>query len=86
VDTIEGGIRTMIAQITGLSADIAVDANLYLDLGVASVHALTLLTQLEEQFDIRIPDEDFVEATSISKLTLLVGSVAGKIDLSRQDA
>lgn len=35
-------------------------------LGVASVYALQLLAELEQAFGVSIPDEDFVEATSIA--------------------
>ncbi len=68
----ESKIREIVARITGLRADIPGDANLYLDLGVASVYALNLLTELEQEFDAAIPDEDFVEATSIAQLAALM--------------
>ncbi|MEJ7608513.1 MAG: acyl carrier protein [Bryobacteraceae bacterium] len=68
----ESKIREIVARITGLMADIPGDANLYLDLGVASVYALNLLTELEQEFDAAIPDEDFVEATSIAQLAALM--------------
>jgi len=58
--------------ITGLQSDIPADADLYLDLGVASVYALQLLSELERQFDVSIPDEEFVEATSIGALTAMM--------------
>jgi acyl carrier protein len=64
-----------VADIANLSADVAADADLYLDLGVASVHALQLLTELEEQFGVAIPDDRFVEATSIHDLTALMAGL-----------
>lgn len=55
----------------------AVDANadLYADFGLASVHAITLLMDLEERFGIHVQDEDFIEARSISQLTLMINAL-----------
>jgi len=72
MDPIQTKVRTIVADISNLSPDMPADANLYLDLGVASVHALQLLTELEEQFGVAIPDDRFVEATSITELTALM--------------
>jgi acyl carrier protein len=72
VKTIESEVRQIVSEITGLSPEIPADANLYLDLGVASVHALRLLTELEDHFDLRIPDQEFVEAISIDRLVELL--------------
>jgi acyl carrier protein len=69
---IETKIRAIVADISNLSTDMPADANLYLDLGIASVHALQLLTELEDQFGVAIPDDRFVEATSINDLTALM--------------
>jgi acyl carrier protein len=66
---IEQSIRNIVVAVGGVSPDADAQADLYLDLGVASVHALTLLQELEEHFGVPIPDEEFVEATSIAKLT-----------------
>ena len=79
--TIESRIRQIIANVTGLSPGIPGDADLYLDLGVASVHAMELLTGLESGFGVAVPDEDFVEATSVNKLTQVV---SGLVDVSAQ--
>jgi acyl carrier protein len=75
MDQVESKVRAIVADIANLSADVAADANLYLDLGVASVHALQLLTELEEQFGVAIPDDRFVEATSIHDLTALMAGL-----------
>lgn len=68
----EDKVRDVVAEITGLARDVPADANLYLDLGVASVHALNLLTELEARFGVSIPDDEFVEATTISSLAALM--------------
>jgi len=72
MSTVEQRIREIITNITGLQSDIPGDANLYLDLGVGSMYALQLLSELEQQFGVSIPDEDFVDATSIDELTAMM--------------
>lgn len=69
---IEAGIRQTVSELCGLPEDVDRDADLYLDLGVASAHALQLLVQLEERFGVQIPDDRFVEATSIGKLSAMI--------------
>ena len=78
MDPIQTKVRAIVAEISNISPDMPADANLYLDLGVASVHALQLLTELEEQFGVAIPDDRFVEATSITELTALMASLLGE--------
>jgi acyl carrier protein len=68
----ESRVREIVSKIAELPTDIPTDANLYLDLGVASVHAMHLLLELEERFDVSVPDEDFVEATSVALLAAMV--------------
>ncbi len=75
MDSVESKIRAIVASISNLSTDMPADANLYLDLGVASVHALQLLTELEDQFGVAIPDDRFVDATSINDLTALMNGL-----------
>lgn len=58
--------------IAGLPSDANADADLYLDLGVASFHALQLL---QESFSVSIPDDQFVEATSLNKLTSMMSNL-----------
>jgi acyl carrier protein len=78
----ETSIRQILADVAALTAGAPSDANLYFDLGVASVQAMQLLVQLEERFDIQVPDEDFVEATSIAQLVemteMLLAEKAGE--------
>lgn len=69
---VEAAIRRLVSDVSGLPSDADAQADLYLDLGVASIHVLQLLTELEDHFGISIPDDEFVEATSIAKLTALV--------------
>jgi acyl carrier protein len=82
MDSVESKVRAIVAEISNLPADMPAEANLYLDLGVASVHALQLLTELEDRFGVAIPDDRFVEATSIADLTALMTNLTAE----REDA
>ncbi|MGC4053287.1 MAG: acyl carrier protein [Paludibaculum sp.] len=70
-------VRQVVCGITGLAPDFDTTANLYADLGVPSVQAMQLLTELEERFGIALPDEDFIEAVSLQDLSSLVGRIKG---------
>jgi acyl carrier protein len=72
MNPVEHRIREIVASKAGLPFDMPGDANLYLDLGVASVYALQLLAELEQQFDVLVPDEEFVDATTVNELTAMV--------------
>ena len=78
MNSVETKVRAIVAEISNLPTDMPAGANLYLDLGVASVHALQLLTELEDQFGVAIPDDRFVEATSIADLTALMNSLVSE--------
>ena len=66
--TIPNEVRSVVAEITGLPADVSGTADLYSELGVASIKAMQLLMELEERFGISIPDDQFIEATSVERL------------------
>ena len=73
----ETTIRQILQEVSGIPADVSPEADLYMDLGMASVHALQLLAELEDRFSLHIPDDAYVEATSISKLTQTIESLKG---------
>ena len=68
----EHTIRKMLTEIAGVPSDVSADGDLYLELGVASVHAMQLLLRLEEHFGVTVPDQDFIEAPSVAKLTAMI--------------
>jgi|tagenome__1003787_1003787.scaffolds.fasta_scaffold19755753_1 acyl carrier protein len=70
VNSIEQSIRTIIASVSNVPKDADANADLYLDLGMPSAHALALLQELEDSFGVSIPDEQFVESTTIAKLKI----------------
>jgi acyl carrier protein len=65
-------LREMLANLGEFGVDFDANADLYADLGMASVKAMQLLIELEDGFGITISDEDFVEATTLERLTELV--------------
>ena len=72
-------IRGMIASISRIPAErISLDADLYMDIGVVSVHALQLLSELENKFGIVVPDDEFVEARSVQALAELISRLTGE--------
>jgi acyl carrier protein len=71
----EAAIREILVAINNRLNDADANADLYADFGLASVHAITLLTDLEERFGIHVRDEDFIEARSISQLTVMIDAL-----------
>jgi len=47
-------------------------ASLYDELGLESVHALTLLLALEERFAVTLDDQKFIKCTTVASLVDLV--------------
>lgn len=70
-------VRRLMEETARMPQGADADAHLYDDLGVASVDALMLLEAVEERFRIRVPDERWIEATSIRRVTDLVRSLVG---------
>jgi len=77
METSEASIRQMLTDIGDCPSNSDADADIYTDLGLASVHAMLLLTAIEDRFGIQVPDDDFIEARSISQLSRLVDSLQG---------
>ncbi len=69
-------IRASIARIASIEPP-APDADIYVA-GFASTDALELLVELEDRFEIQVPDDRFIEARSIADLTALVASLSGE--------
>jgi acyl carrier protein len=59
---------------TGQIAEISADEDFY-DAGFTSLRSLQLLLQLETEWDIAIPDEEFIHAWSARSLYELVARV-----------
>jgi acyl carrier protein len=63
-------ITTLVCRI-GTIPRVEPDDDFY-DAGFSSIHALTLLLELEEAFGVSIPDEDFIQARSVRSLGALI--------------
>jgi acyl carrier protein len=68
----EQELRQILVEVCGIAPDFDRAAHLYFTLGVPSVKAMLLLMVLEERFAIQVPDEQFVEAVTLEKLTAMV--------------
>jgi acyl carrier protein len=68
----EEDLRQILVEVCGIAPDFDRTAHLYFTLGVPSVKAMLLLMVLEEHFGIQVPDEQFVEAVTLEKLTAMV--------------
>jgi len=73
----EDKIRQIVASVAGAEdpSQLAVDADIFKDIGIQSTAALDLLLSIEEEFDVTIEDEAFAEARSIKALAKLVESI-----------
>lgn len=65
-------LRLLLVEVCQLPPDFDSAANLYFELGVPSVKAMELLMELEERFEVQVPDDQFVEAVSLEKLTAMM--------------
>jgi acyl carrier protein len=81
----EDSIRQVLAEVTNCPADAPANADLYHELGVASVQAIMLLTELEETFGIHIPDDQFIGARSISQLVGMMDGLSRNQSVSPND-
>jgi acyl carrier protein len=69
---LEPQLRQLMVDLCNLPPDFSGSADFYLDLAVPSVKAMELLMELEDRFGIAVPDEQFVEATSLVRLATMV--------------
>jgi|GEM_PF-3237142 acyl carrier protein len=82
---IESELRSIISAVTGVSSDFDADAHLYWEIGVTSAKALELMLELEDRYGVRIPDAQFVQATSLRHLAqLMSGLVCGSGGAGRE--
>jgi acyl carrier protein len=70
--SVENRIRAILLRVAKLDGAYGAHADLYQELGVKSVAAIDLLLTLEEEFGVRISDEEFSQARTLSALAGLV--------------
>ncbi|MGE5487642.1 MAG: acyl carrier protein [bacterium] len=73
---IESELRRIISAVAGIPNDFGRSAHLYWELGISSAKALELLLEIEEHYGLTIPDEQFVQATSLEHLVELVSGLS----------
>jgi acyl carrier protein len=59
-------------RVIGNINEIGPDRDFY-EAGFSSVGALTLLLELETEFELNIPDEEFIAARTVRALGMLIG-------------
>jgi acyl carrier protein len=72
MDPIKDDLRRVLMDVAGVQEGFDENADFYSDLGVPSVKAMELLMTLEERYGVSVPDEEFIEATNLEKLALMV--------------
>lgn len=75
MDNVKEELRALVAEIGDIPKEFDPNAHLYLDLGVPSVAAMNLLMEIENKFNVQVPDEAFVEATTLNQLTEVVSGL-----------
>lgn len=68
METLKGELRQLLTEVASLPEGFDEKADLYNDLGMASMKAMEFLMALEERYGVRVPDEEFIEATSLERL------------------
>ena len=73
-------ITQLISQVGKIPA-VAPDADIF-DAGFVSINALELLVELETQFDVSIPDDDFLKARTPRDLMEMVSRLKNQGSLA----
>jgi acyl carrier protein len=68
LEILESDLRQLLTDLGPLPEGFDERADLYGDLGMASIKAMELLIALEERYGVSVPDEEFVQATSLERL------------------
>jgi len=68
LETLKSDLRQLLTELASLPEGFDEKADLYGDLGMASMKAMELLMILEERYGVKVPDEEFIEATSLEGL------------------
>lgn len=72
MEALKSELRNLLSQLASLPEDFDEKADLYSELGMASIQAMELLLELEERYGISVPDEEFIEATSLERLARMI--------------
>ncbi len=72
METLKSELRQMLTDLAALPQDFDENADLYRDLGMTSMKAMELLMALEERYKVSVPDDEFIEATSLGRLATMM--------------
>lgn len=73
-------VRCVVAEVSHCPLDVDRFVDLFVGVGLVPGEAYLLLIELEELFNIHIPDDEFVTARCIAQLTSLVESLSNRMD------
>ena len=77
METVKSALRQMLIDLASLPEGFDENADLYSDLGVASMKAMELLVEIEDRFGVSVPDEEFIQATSLESLAAMIQKLKG---------
>ncbi|MFY9852906.1 MAG: acyl carrier protein [Terracidiphilus sp.] len=77
MEALQNELRQLLMELAGLPEGFDASADLYTELGVASMKAMELLMELEDRYQISVPDEEFIQATSLQALAEMVQKLKG---------
>ncbi len=77
LETLKGELRQLLTEVASLPQGFNEKADLYRDLGMASIKAMELLVVLEERYGVSVPDEEFIQATSLDRLAEMMSKLKG---------
>jgi acyl carrier protein len=72
LENLKSELRQLLTEVGSLPEGFDEKADLYSDLGMASIQGLELLAALEDRYGVTLPDELFIEATSLERLTAMM--------------
>jgi len=77
LETLKVELRQLLIELASLPEGFDDQANLYSDLGMPSMKAMELLMALEERYGVSVPDDEFIEATSLDRLAGMLTGLKG---------
>ncbi len=74
MSSVEARMRNIIVNLSGgkISPDFAATAHVFRDLGIESTKALELLFEIEDQFEVALPDLEYNECEHLNDLVALL--------------
>jgi acyl carrier protein len=77
LEILKSELRQLLIELASLPEGFDEKADFYSDLGIPSMKAMELLVTLEERYGVNVPDEEFIEATSLERLAGMMQGLKG---------